>query len=210
MKKYIVVFVAGLFSMASFAHDPNTSTTMLVEKENNVWVLQISASLTAFQQEINTHYSETPYKTPEEFRYMVLEHVKSNLHITYNGNEDIRFGKGIVKLGHETTVVFEVFGTPLDIKSAVITNTVFEDIHKSQSALILLKEGFSKKHFMLNDANNYTLALQVDGNEFTEVTVQKANLFPPLLLFALIGFLGIGYLSLTIYKRRKMRLLERP
>jgi hypothetical protein len=63
---------------------------------------------------------------------------------------------------------------------------------------------------MLNDANNYTLALQVDGNEFTEVTVQKANLFPPLLLFALIGFLGIGYLSLTIYKRRKMRLLERP
>ena len=209
MKKYILLVVAGLYSLASFAHDPNTSTTMLVEKENNVWVLQISASLTAFQQEINTHYSETPYKTPEEFRQMVLEHVKNNLHIKYNGNEAIRFGEGIVKLGHETKVVFEVFGTPSDIKSAVITNTVFEDIHKSQSALILLKEGFNKKHFMLNDTNNYTLALQVDGNEFTQVTVEKANLFPPLLLFTLIGFSGIGYLILTIHKRRKMHLLER-
>ncbi len=57
MKKYILLFVAVLFSMAGFAHNPDVSTIMLVEKENNSWVVQISASLTAFQQEIRTHFS---------------------------------------------------------------------------------------------------------------------------------------------------------
>ena len=208
MKKYILVLVAGLFSMASFAHNPEISTTMLVEKENNVWVLQLSASLTAFQQEIKTHYAETPYKTPEEFQQMVLEHVKKNLHITFNEGEAVTFSKGIVKLGHETKVVFEVFGTPLDIKSASITNTVFEDIHRSQGALVIFKEGFEKKQFILNDSNDFTIALQADNNQFTQVSEQKASVLSSIVLFSLIGIIGLGFLVIAIVKRKKARLLE--
>lgn len=208
MKKYISVLVAGLFSVASFAHNPEISTTMLVEKENNVWVLQLSASLTAFQQEIKAHYAETPYKTPEEFQQMVLEYVKQNLHISYNDGEDVTFSKGIVKLGHETKVVFEVFGTPTDIKSASITNTVFEDIHRSQGALVILKEGFQKKQFILNGTNDYTIALQADNNQFTQVFEQKASMLSSIIILSLISIIGIGFLMITILKRRKMRLLE--
>lgn len=36
MKKLLLTVMAGLFSMASFAHNPDASTTLLVEKENNV------------------------------------------------------------------------------------------------------------------------------------------------------------------------------
>ena len=99
MKKLLFAFVIGLFSMASFAHNPDASTTMLVEKENNSWVLQISASLTAFQQEIRTHFAETPYKTPEEFQKMVLEHIKNNLEISFNDGENISLGQGNRKAG---------------------------------------------------------------------------------------------------------------
>ena len=42
--------------MSAKAHQADVSTTMLVEKEDNSWVLQISASLTAFQHEIQTHF----------------------------------------------------------------------------------------------------------------------------------------------------------
>lgn len=208
MKKHISIFVAGLMSMASFAHNPEVSTTMLVEKENNVWVLQLSASLTAFQQEINTHYAETPYKTPEEFQAMVLEHVKKNLHINFNNGEEVTFSKGIVKLGHEIKVVFEVFGTPSDIKSAIITNTVFEDIHRSQGALVILKEGFQKKQFILNETNDYTITLQVNNNQFKQVVEQNASMLSSIVIVSLLGIIGLGFLVINILKRRKIRLLE--
>jgi hypothetical protein len=208
MKKYISIFVAGLFSIVSFAHNPEVSTTMLVEKENNVWVLQLSASLTAFQQEINTNYAETPYKTPEEFQAMVMEYVKQNLHISYNKGEEVTFSKGIVKLGHETKVVFEVFGTPSEIKSAIITNTVFADIHRSQSALVILKEGFEKKQFLLNGTNGYTIALQANKKQFTQVVEQNASMLSSIVLVSLVGVIGLGFLIINILKRRKMRLLE--
>jgi hypothetical protein len=208
MKKYILLLVAGMFSMASFAHNPEVSTTMLVEKENNVWVLQLSASLTAFQQEINTHFSETPYKTPEEFQQMVLEHIKNNLKISFNGEEAVTFSKGIVKLGHETNVVFEVFGIPTTIHSVEIKNTSFEDVHRSQSAMVLLKDGFQKKHFILNNSNDYSLALEVNNNEFVQVVEQNASTFSSVIVFSLLGLIGLGFLIINILKRRKMRLLE--
>lgn len=161
-----ILFIGLVFiTLTAKAHQADVSTTMLVERENNTWVLQISSSLTAFQQEIQTNFSETPYRTPEEFQQMVLEHIKNNVHIRFNG-KDITFGKGVVKLGHETKVVFEVFGIPSEIKSAHIENTAFKDISRSQSAIFLLKEGFIKKQFVLNEANNHKLILYVEGNTF--------------------------------------------
>ncbi|KAG1658329.1 hypothetical protein GQR58_023086 [Nymphon striatum] len=100
---------------------------------------------------------------------MVIEHIKNNLQLSFNDSQNITLGKGDVRLGHETKVVFQVFGIPSDIKSVLVKSTVFDDIHRSQSALVLLKEGFNKEQFVLNDANNHTMELQVNGNEFAEV-----------------------------------------
>ena len=193
MKRYITIIIAGLFSLTSFAHSPDTSTTVLVEKENNVWVLQISASLTAFQQEIRTHFSETPYTTPEEFKEMVVAHIKNNIEILFDDNKAISLKNGKVKLGHETNVVFEVEGIPLNMNTITITNKSFKDIYKSKSALIILKENFSKNKFILNEANDHGLSLAVVDNEFVEVVPQKASFFSPTILLLLVGVLGIGF-----------------
>ena len=182
------------------AHQPETSTTLLVEKDNNTWILQISASLTAFQQEIKTNFPE--YKSPEEFQNMVLEHIKNNVEITFNENQPITLNNGIVKLGHETKVVFEVTGVPSEIKSVYVVNSAFNDIYKSQSALVLLKNGFDKEHFMLNDANNHTIKLVTDKNQFVAVESNKASLFSVNLLFV---FIGICALSLLVFKKNNMK-----
>ncbi len=192
--------------MASFAHNPDASTTMLVEKENNIWVLQISASLTAFQQEIRTHFAETPYKTPEEFQKMVLEHIKNNLEISFNDGENVTLGKGTVRLGHETNVIFEVKGIPSDISSVRVENKVFKDIPRNQSALFLLKEGFIKEHFVLNNANDHTLALQVEGNAFVERSQQKADLSSPYIILIVITALGLGFLAQKLILGKKKAL----
>ncbi|WP_339714281.1 hypothetical protein [uncultured Kriegella sp.] len=182
-----------LITITAKAHNADASTTMLVEKENGTWVLQISAALTAFQYEIREHFTETPYKTPEEFRQMVLEHLKNNLKISFN-NTDISFGKGTVKLGHETKVVFEVFGIPSEIEKVIIKNTAFDDIHNSQSALLLFKKGFSKEKFVLNSDNDKTLVLEVDGNKFVEVTQNRAGFSEngQLIVAFLLTLLAVG------------------
>ncbi|WP_299799632.1 hypothetical protein [uncultured Maribacter sp.] len=194
MKKYILIYITGLFSLLSYAHNPDASTTMLVEKENNTWVLQISSSLTAFQQEVRTHFAETPYKTPEEFQQMVLEHIKNNLEISLNDGSKITLGQGIVKLGHETKVVFEVFGIPSDLQSIRVRNAAFKDIGRSQSALFIFKDGFSKEQFILNNDNDHTLNLKVNGNKFVEASQQNAGMDSSYVILIVMSLLGFSFL----------------
>tara|TARA_R110002126_G_scaffold173894_1_gene322442 strand:+ start:3585 stop:4202 length:618 start_codon:yes stop_codon:yes gene_type:complete len=194
MKKYILIYITGLFSLLGHAHNPDASTTMLVEKENNTWVLQISSSLTAFQQEVRTHFAETPYKTPEEFQQMVLEHIKNNLDISFNDGSKITLGQGIVKLGHETKVVFEVFGIPSDLQSIRVRNAAFKDIGRSQSALFIFKDGFSKDQFILNNDNDHILNLKVNGNKFVEASQQNAGMDSSYVILIVMSLLGFSFL----------------
>ncbi|WP_423999989.1 hypothetical protein [Maribacter sp. IgM3_T14_3] len=208
MKKYILIYITGLFSLLGYAHNPDASTIMLVEKENNIWVLQISSSLTAFQQEVRTHFAETPYKTPEEFQQMVLEHIKNNLDISFNDGSKITLGQGMVKLGHETKVVFEVFGIPSDLQSIRVRNTAFKDIGRSQSALFIFKDGFSKDQFILNNDNDHTLNLKVNGNKFVEASQQNAGVSPSLIILGLIGSICLGLLIKNIFLLKEKSVSE--
>lgn len=198
MKKFMLWLAALWFTMVSFAHNPDVSTTMLVDNGNNGWVLQISASLTAFQQEIRTNFAETPYKTPEEFQQMVLEHIKSNLHISFNEGKAISLENGAVKLGHETRVVFQVSGIPSDIHSVLVKNSTFKDIYRNKSTLFLLKEGYKKEHFVLNNDNDHTLSLAVNGKEFVEVGKNEAGLVASSTGMVLLGVAAILVLGLTV------------
>lgn len=203
MKNFSLFIFVLLFSYGLKAHQADVSTTMLVEKENGTWILQISSSLTAFQQEIRTHFAKTPYKTPEEFQQMVLTHIQNKFHITVNDGQQITFSNGVVKLGHETKVIFEVFGIPKDLKSVVVQNNTFKDIHRNQSALLLLKEGFNKKHFVLNSENNHTIALQVSGTNFIQISENERSLTSFELAIIVLGFLGIAFLA---FKSKKEEL----
>lgn len=195
MFKKIIFSLALLATLTANAHQPDISTTMLVEQENKTWVLQISASLTAFQQEIRTHFADTPYKTPEEFQQMVLEHIKNNLTIIFNDGQDIRLSEGRVILGHETKVVFEVFGVPSDFKSVLVKNSAFKDIHHNQSALVLLKKGFNKEHFVLNDDNNHMLNLVANDNKFVVETKSEASFFTYKTVLILLGIFALSLLT---------------
>lgn len=196
----LLLFLFLSITISVKAHQPDVSTTMLVEKENNTWVLQISASLSAFQQEIKTHFAE--YKSPEEFQQMVLEHIKNNFEITFNEDQAITLNNGIVRLGHETKVVFEVFGVPTDIKTVFVKNSAFKDIHKNQSALVLLKEGFNKEHFVLNNKNNHTLKLIKDDNKFVLENMNEASFFSIKTLFILFGILILAFILKTIISKK--------
>ncbi|ANH59836.1 hypothetical protein [Dokdonia donghaensis] len=201
MKKFIITALLILTTISSYAHQTEASTIILAEKEKGVWILQINASLTAFQQEVRQTYASTPYKTPEEFREMVLNHITQNLNLSFNENQNYILTDGKVQLGHETKVLFTLTRVPSNLETIDLTNTLFKNIHNSKSALLILKEDFKKTKFVLNKDNNYSLSLSVTEDEFIDINIQKASMGPVSFLSILALVIAVALLSKKVYKR---------
>lgn len=160
------------------AHQPDLSSIILAEQGDNKWVLQVRSALTAFEYMVEEHYGASAYTTPEEFQELVVNYVRDNISIRFNEADVAVLQHGMVKLGHETNVIFQLAGTPEAVHSLMVENRSFSDIPRNKSVLIVYKEGFSKDQFTLNEDNEHRIKLKV-GN-FTFVAVEQANGWPPL------------------------------
>jgi len=54
-KRFLITLGLLLISWGAKAHQADLSSTLLVEQGENAWILQIRASLTAFEYEIEHH-----------------------------------------------------------------------------------------------------------------------------------------------------------
>lgn len=176
MKNVFISFALLFSSIFCQAHQPDIASTFLIEQENNSWIFQMRGALTAFQYAIKTNYPDTTYSTPEEFQTMVLEYVQNNLAIYFNENDTAILTNGFVKLGHETNVLFNATGIPLNIKSVFLKNSTFKDISRSQNALVILKKSFEKDKFLLTKNNNHTVNLLVNNSKFVKQKVTASSL----------------------------------
>lgn len=172
MKKYTFLIWFSLCSLIAEAHQADISSTMLVEQDNGDWILQIRSALTAFEYEIHAQYGETSYSTPEEFKTLVIQHNLENIEINFDKNDTVELRNGKVKLGHETIVIFEVLGLPNSFKELQVKNSSFKNIHRNQSALVVLKHGVIKEQYTLNNDNNHAVTLLQNGSQFV---LQKTN-----------------------------------
>ncbi|WP_020538604.1 DUF6702 family protein [Lewinella cohaerens] len=207
MNKFLITLCVLFVSIGAKAHQPDLSSTILVEQGENQWILQIRASLTAFEYEVEKHFGESSYASPEEFQALVIKHVQENTSILFNGTNAAVLQNGQVKLGHETSVSFEVKSTPEDFQSLAVKNSSFSDISRNQGALIVLKEGFAKDQFILNNSNEHTAKLEVRDAKFELITpTQEKAQFPFLILAGALLVLSLIYFA---FKKRKTFRLQR-
>jgi len=198
MKKYLLSLVVFLSVWNVQAHQTEISSTMLVEQAPNNWVLQIRTALTGLDYEIKAKKLAKPYESVEEFQALVLQHVKDNMHIYFNEKDTVSLRNGKVKLGHESSVVFQVVGVPSTINSVYVKNTTFKNIHRNQSALILIKKGFKKRQFTLNNKNDHAMHLKVADAQFIpfEAAMMTAEI-PPTSSYTTYVYAGIAFLLLA-------------
>jgi len=169
-KKHL--FLTTLLSIVFFSftlkiHDPEHSSTILIEQADGTWILQVNSAMTAFEYEVHSNFGENSYKTAEEFNEFVVKRLMKNISIKINNKNDVSLHNGTVKLGHETTVVFKVLGIPKKITTISFTNSIFKDIYNNQNTLIIIKKGFKKQQFLLNKKNDYTVQIKALKNQFT-------------------------------------------
>ncbi|PHI18501.1 hypothetical protein CEQ90_17630 [Lewinellaceae bacterium SD302] len=168
---------------------------MLAQQSNNTWVLQVRAALTAFDYVVEDQYGKNAYNTPEEFRQLVLQHVRKNITIHCDNADVAVFKEGRVSLGHETNVTFLITGIAENTKSLNISNTSFSKLPHNQSALMVLKEGYTKKQFILSNDNGHTANLEVGEAEFNlvEASIGKTILPSVSLLFIALALGALSY-----------------
>ncbi|SDR92644.1 hypothetical protein SAMN05216503_1414 [Polaribacter sp. KT25b] len=168
-------FIFLLMSNTLFAHQPDASNIIISKTDNGQVILQITSSLTAFQQEVNFINGEGYYKTPEEFRNLVIKHFKNRFSLIINKNDTIKFKNPKVFLGHETKLVAEIIGLPEAIKNIQIKNTIFKDIYLSQSMVIFLLSQFPTSKYSLNVDNKYQINLSLKDGNWEKVIAKKTS-----------------------------------
>ena len=159
-----------------FAHSPTNSSSLLIEGENGIWMLQIRAALTALEQEVHTRYSADSYKTPEEFKNLVANIFEKDLAISFDNYPHIDLINPQIKLGHETIVVYQFKG-PEQLDSFTFKNESFKNISNSKNVLFVVKKGIEKNQFVLNRHNNFRVHLMANGTNLRiiEQTQESKN-----------------------------------
>lgn len=112
MKRWIVSLVLVAWASLAQAHQPAISTVILAEKSDQSWILQIRSPLNSFEYVIKQNYGENSFASADEFKDLVINYLKENISIRFNGNYELLLQKGTVKLGHETNVFFQVTEVP--------------------------------------------------------------------------------------------------
>lgn len=189
----------------TMAHQPDVSSTMLVEQSPDKWVLQVRSALSALEYEIRFTYGENAYSTSEEFQALVVDYMQKNISVAFDGQR-VDLLNGYAKLGHESSVVFEIYDAPKSLNIIEVRNSAFKDISKNQSALMVFKKDVAKEQFVLNVANKHTAKLKFENTKFVQLNTNIAKSSFPLIPSATFGIMALLLIATgIIYYRGKNR-----
>lgn len=183
------------------AHQPDLSSLILAEQAENKWVLQLRSALTAFEYVIEEQFGTSSYATPEEFQELVVNYVRDNVSILFNDANVAILQHGMVKLGHETNVIFQLEGTPAAIHSIAVENKSFSKIARNKGVLVVYKKGFLKDQFTLNDDNGHRIKLKVGEGKFEELVQDQSSAQFIFILFAIV--LIVLSIIFLVYQKSK-------
>lgn len=162
--KTIIAIIVILSAHSANAHQPDISSFTLVEQQVGHWMLQMNASMTAFQYEVRNAYGDDSYATPDEFNQLLLKHMKEQVQLKVNGKE-LTLKNGLVKLGHATTVAFEIPDFPDEVEEVFVKNTGFENINNSYVVFSIVKNEIDKSSFILSEVNDYKINVVLQNHE---------------------------------------------
>ncbi len=186
--KAIFVFLLCL-NIKGFAHSPDLSSLMIYE-QNGKYYLAIRSSLTAFEGEVDYHFTKNGYKTPEAFQQLVINLFQKKCTLIIN-NDTIKFVQPSVLLGHETTLFSELPNVPKKISTLYLKNELFADFTNNLCELILTIKGVPQKQCILGNANGHEVNLLMENGNWTAVETQKPfSKAPNLIIFGVL-FLAV-------------------
>jgi hypothetical protein len=170
MKKILLTIVFIITTYVLGAHSPQLSTVTLTQSEGNKWNLIIGSSLSAFQYELRNSYpkQKTDSMNPVQFQKAVLQHLRQNIRIIPNGQEAVSLKNGMVILGHQTDVKFDLVGMPKELTSLDFTDAGFATLRDHYCLLKIIINRRDSGSFILHNDNKYFISALLKNNIFVE------------------------------------------
>lgn len=201
--KIVSAFIFFLIAHQCFGHNPDFSSLMIYQQGEKT-LLVIKSSLTAFEGEINYHFTKDGYKTPAEFNKLIIKHFERNCAIIIN-KDTIPFIHPQVQLGHETTVVAELNIANQSIKTYHIKNTIFKDMPNNLCEVIISLTGLPQRQLLLSSSNNHVVDLKVLDKNWILIQPEKP-LSKNHYLFLWIGLILLIGIVVFILGKRNMKI----
>lgn len=195
MRKFIYFISIALLPNLTEAHSSNISTVALIKCKDNNWTVHISASLSAFQYALISDNGSLQLDNMSSgfFQQKLIDLIRKKLSIELSGDHDIKLEDGIVKLGHETEVVFKLIGKINNPEKIMIRNDCFLSIPDHYCILKVITPEGASSNIILEKNNEYSVKLldTKAGYDLTNSSMfnWKLGLFGVVILFAVFLFM---------------------
>lgn len=146
-------------SISTYAHQPELASLIYSKTDDGKHIIQLNGALTGIETEIHYTYSKDAYKTPEEFKELVIDHFRKNISFQINEKE-VKFKDPLVILGHETKLIVEAIDIPKKIESIKLKNTFFQNVPNNKLTVLFLSDIFPKEKYVLSNENQHTIDIQ--------------------------------------------------
>ncbi len=156
-------------SMSTYAHQPELASFIYSKTDDGKHIIQLNGALTGIETEIHYTYSKDAYKTPEEFKKLVIDHFRKNITFLINEKE-IKYINPVVILGHETKLIVEAIDIPKKIEAIKLKNTFFQNVPNNKLTVLFLGDNFPKEKYVLNNKNHHTIDIQNSDGKWVENT----------------------------------------
>jgi len=175
MRKLLLVAVCLLNSAILRAHDPQLSTITLIQSKNNQWNLVVGSGLSACQYELKNSYPDINIDSLDanRFQALLLQHLKETIQIKC-GSYVGELTNGMIILGHQTDVRFDVIGMPKKVTSLEIKQLGFGTLKNHSCILKVIAKSCDLGTFILQDDNNFSVVLEVKNSGLIEKVSGKS------------------------------------
>lgn len=193
----ILISFLALVSVSTYAHKPNLASFILSKTDDGKYIIQLTGALTGFESQINYHFGKNAYKTPEEFRELVINRFTNTTSLFIDGKQ-IGFKNTIVVLGHETKLLTEAIGIPKNANQIKLTNTFFENTSRNQLITMFILDSYPKQKYVLNNKNKQTINIVFENNKWIKNQAESDNF-----IYYMLLIVGLIALSIGIYFKKK-------
>lgn len=211
MKK-IYFSILFLFTIVmTRAHNSQISTVSLVQNEEQIWNLYISSSFDSFKYQLISKYPDIDIDnlSAEKYQKLLLKYLQENIILTANGEKMANLHNGIIKLGHQTDLIYEVNGLPEKLTSLYLKLDGFENDSKHNSIFKIVTPQLKSKNFILKKDNEFQLSLEKANEEFQLVPKEdNTSLFLPIMGLTVLVLTTILAISNLFKNPEEIRLKQ--
>ncbi len=178
-----------LLALLPTAHAHNGQiSTLSLSRQGSVWTLSLSASITAFNYELEAENPGLNLKelTPQELISLLMKRVSSTIEIAANGTHQVKLVNGAIHPGHQTDILYELEGMPDSLQALSLSLHSFSH-NPNHSCVFLLEPTVGNNRFILTQGNNFTVSLQrKNATVFEPVKTNRVSVIPWLAILGLL------------------------